>query len=179
MNLLDTHGSVRKVIDFCKSSMIQDDIICNLSGQQFEIDAMEKEMDLVESRLSLMKTPRNVVEKYIDCLDKRISSVNKRRKELDKEIQKMMDEYKSVESDKGILKSCMDKIDEFEKMKRQYTNTQRYLDDSVIDIIELLSKDGFIKVVGESDHYILTVMGQIASQLREIHCLTFAKMMGS
>jgi len=179
LNLLDTHGLVGKVTDFCKSSMIQDDIICNLKGQQFEIDAMEKEMEIIENRLSLMKTPRAVVEKYIDCLDKRISSVNKRRKELDKDIQKIMDEYKSVESDKGILKSCMDKIDEFEKMKRQYKNTQRYLDDSVVNIIELLSNGGFIKVDDESDQYSLTDIGQIASQLREIHCLTFAKMMGS
>lgn len=190
LNLLDTYNSTKKVIQFCKSSMIQDDINSDLNGQTFEIEKMEKEMIIVERRLEMMQTPREIVEKYIDCLDKRVSSVNKRRKELDREIQKIVDEYKTVEIDKGILNSYLDKLEIFEKMKKQYVNIEHYLDDSVTDIIDLLIENGFI-IIDNNDNdndnndnndnriqkYKLTKLGQIACQLREIHCLTFAQLL--
>ena len=56
-----------------------------------------------------------------------------------------------------------------------YYNTEKYIDNNTLTIINMLEKDGFINK-DETNKYKLSQKGILATHLREIHCLIFANL---
>lgn len=194
LNLIDS--GVTDFLEFCQNSMIQDDIDAELGVMTRTIDTMEKEVEVIKNSMSLLKTPRDILEKYVDNENKRATSVNKRRKEIDKEISEAKDAYKTIDADKMTFLRYMDKCSELSKIRTRYTNTDLYLNENIMVILDLLEKEGYVEymmddafinstIVDEemkeepvsSPKYILSPKGQIATCLRESHCLVFAELL--
>jgi len=195
LNLIDS--GVTDFLDFCQRSMCQDDICAELAVIARTIDVTEKEVEVIKQSMNLMKTPRDIVECYVDNENKRAISANKRRKEIDREILEVKDAYKTIDSDKMTFLRYMDKCAELSKMRNSFTNTDLYLNENIMVILDLLEKEGFIQYIDDAFtdcanidkelkeepeplvKYLLLPKGQIATHLRETHCLVFAELLAN
>jgi superfamily II RNA helicase len=176
LNLIDIGDN--NFINFAKKSMIKGDIDNQSNEIQKNIENMEIDYNKIEETIKHLKTPVEIIKEYIDCIERRPNTVNKKRKEIDRQIQNILDNYKSIESDKIIIQKYLLKQPELENMKKEYENITKYIDNNVLAIVDLLERDGFLSVATESveTKYILTQKGHISTQLREVHCLVFASL---
>lgn len=164
-------------LQFCKRSMIQDDIDATLGAIYGEISKIEAELAVREQSIENSKTPKPTVDRYLDLLEMQKSSVNKKRKEIDKEIQTIQNEYKFIDSDKNSVASYNKKLSELNQVKLQYQSTESFLNESVQKVIKVMTENGFIEKDLEMGQNKLTQVGFMASHLREVHCLAFASLL--
>ena len=160
-------------LKFCKRSMIQDDIDASLGAIYNKMSTLEAEIDTMSQSLEYLRTPLIEVEKYLNMLEARTTLVNKKRKDMDKEIQNCIDAYKFIDSDKQSVIKYREKMVELTNARKQFKITETYLNENVQVILKKMEADGFVK--NDDGNHSLTQAGFIASQLREVHCLVFAK----
>jgi superfamily II RNA helicase len=204
LNLVDIGDT--NLVGFAKKSMVTDDLSSKMKHVSTEMDKCQKEIDRLNLSFDTMRTPRNIVEQYIDLQSKKDNYANKKRKELEKEIQKIKDEHKYVEQDLSTLQKYNTKLSELGDIQKQYDGLNNYINNDVENVLYLLREEGFLDtltsvtkvsevvvdalesenvkiestvVVSETTEKIecLTLKGKMASQLREVHCLVFAKML--
>jgi superfamily II RNA helicase len=204
LNLVDIGDT--NLVGFAKKSMVTDDLSSKMKHVSNEMDKCQKEIDRLNLCFDTMRTPRNVVEQYMDLQSKKDNYANKKRKELEKEIQKIKDEYKYVEQDLTTLQKYNTKLSELSDLQKQYDCLNNYTYNDVENVLYLLREEGFLDtltsvtkvsevvvdalesenvkiestvVVSETTEKIecLTLKGKMASQLREVHCLVFAKLL--
>jgi len=166
---------------FSRRSMIQEDINNELNEIISKKQILQSELDKFKISLQMLKTPEKTINDYIDLQNKKNNLVNKKRKEVERQIQQIQDNYKNIDSDKNTLEKYNGKNNEFEKLEKEQHHIEKYLDVNVDIILELLEKEGFIcrvdKYNVDKSNINLTIKGQIASNLREIHCLAFAQLL--
>jgi superfamily II RNA helicase len=204
LNLVDNRDA--NLVGFAKKSMITDDLSSKMKHVSNEMEKCQKEIDRLNLSFDTMRTPRNIVEQYMDLQSKKDNYANKKRKELEKEIQKIKDEYKYVEQDLTTLQKYNTKLSELSDLQKQYDGLNNYINNDVENVLYLLREEGFLDtltsvtkvsevtvdalesenvkiestvVVSETTEKIecLTLKGKMASQLREVHCLVFAKLL--
>jgi hypothetical protein len=99
--------------------------------------------------------------------------VNKKRKDIERQIQAIVDQYKHFEQDKIVLKKVIERRRELVRLHSQFENAEKYIDNNVKAILQLLLEQGFVDETKTK----LTPIGSVAGQLRELHCLVFAKLL--
>jgi superfamily II RNA helicase len=204
LNLVDNGDT--NLVGFAKKSMVTDDLTSKMNHVSNEIEKNQKEADRLELCFGAIRTPKDVVKQYIELQQNKNKYVNKKRKELEKEIQKIKDNHKYVEQDFVTLENYNCKIEELTQLKKQYDGLNNYINDDVENVLYLLREDGFLEtitsitkvsevtvdalesqnvkiestvLVSETTEQIevLTLKGKMASQLREVHCLVFARLL--
>ena len=163
-------------LQFCKRSMLQDDIDASLGAIENQLVKLETEIDTMSKTLEQCKTPIDVIRRYTELLESREISMKKRQKEIDIEIQQMKELYKCIESDKIEVSKYNAIMKEFEGVKDRFNNTESFLSESVNTILNIMKADGFVTNDDDTGKPLLTPIGFMASHLREVHCLVFAKM---
>jgi superfamily II RNA helicase len=163
-------------LQFCKRSMLQDDIDASLGGIRNQITKLKDEIDTMSQSLEKNSVPMDVIRRYTELLETREISMKKRQKEIDKEILQILDEYKFIASHKNEVSKYNAKMSELESITRQFNNTESFLSESVNTILNIMKADGFVTNDEETGKPMLTPIGFMASHLREVHCLVFAKM---
>jgi superfamily II RNA helicase len=190
LNLIDTK---RDNINFANKSMIKGDIDNQLKEVHKNIEKIQTDIDKINETIKHLKTPIEIVKEYIECIEKRPNTVNKKRKEVDRQIQNILDNYKFVESEKSIIIKYNEKQTELQVLQKECNNVEKYIDNNVLTIINLLERDGFVSEATKSEatkseatkseatisealeiKYELSQKGHIATHLREVHCLVFA-----
>jgi superfamily II RNA helicase len=168
LNLIDIGDT--NLIDFSRKSMMTNEIDSHLGDLLGKINLLEQELD--NTKVIQTRTPVEVVEEYYELCEKKQGLANKKRKDVERQIQEILDEYKHFETDKQILKKFIDKRSELTQLQSQFDHTEKYIDNNVLTILQLLIEQGFVS----SESVVLTKEGIIASQLREVHCLVFSKL---
>jgi len=177
LNLIDIGDN--NFTNFAQKSMIKGDIDSQKKELQNNIEKIKSEYNKIIETVKYLKTPIEIINEYIDCLRRRPDTVNKKRKEVDRQIQNILENYKFVETEKSVIIRHNEKQKELLALNKEYDNLQKYIDNNVLFIIDLLEKDGFLGKTIESDdkvNYILTQKGHIATHLREVHCLVFSEL---
>jgi superfamily II RNA helicase len=178
LNLI--HIDDQDYVDFCKKSMAQGDITRDLGSMIQEYEATEKEVQRIETSLEHLRTPVAVVQRYLEIETLQKLAVNKKRRELDNEVSKIEMDYKFVKQDKNSVIKLNEKRGELCKLRNLYENTDKYLWNHMQTILKRLEDDGFIvKRESSDDKYDLTHAGKTAAHIREVHCLTFARLLES
>ena len=162
-------------LQFCKRSMIQDDIISSLGLIYNKMAQLETEIDTMAQSLEYMRTPLIEVEKYLNMLEARKTLVNKKRKDMEKEIQNSLNFYKFIDSDKLTVIKYQEKMVELTNLRTQFKTTESFLNENVQRILKKMEDDGFVNTTDGVNT--LTQVGFIATHLREVHCLVFAKLL--
>ena len=183
LNLIDIGNT--DLIGFAKKSMITDDLNSQMRQVQLEIGKCNEELERLKSCTTNLRTPRDIVEQYIELNLKKDNYATKKRKEMEKEIQKIKDNFKYLEQDKATIQKSLLKEEELDELMRHQEGLSKYLDNDVNKVLDLLTKDGFIKdeEVLENDTSLEVVLDKlslkvkIATQLREVHCLVFAHLL--
>ena len=185
LNLIDIGNT--DLIGFAKKSMVTDDLNSQMRQVQLEIGKCNEELERLKSCTINLRTPRDIVEQYIELNLKKDNYATKKRKEMEKEIQKIKDNFKYLEQDKATIHKSLLKEEELDELMRHQEGLSKYLDNDVNKVLDLLTKDGFLKdsldEVLENDTSLdegldkLSLKGKMATQLREVHCLVFAHLL--
>lgn len=181
--------------DYCgiaKKSMIQEEINNQLKHLQNDTNKIVTELDRFTTSIQHMKTPINVIEEYTDLKKRLPLSVNKKRKEIERAIQIIDDHHRDIKKDIESYKKYGDKKAEKDDLTNKINATVKTLDNNVKTVLYMLETGGFIKRSDETQEeekqhivqikyynpnntsYSLLLKGQVATHLREVHCLIFA-----
>ena len=198
LNLIDIGDN--NLVGFAKKSMVIDDLNGQLRQVSLEIDKCSEESSKLNEYLEAMRTPRDVVEQYNKLQSNKENYANKKRKEMDKEIQKIKDEYKNIDQDLITLNKSSQKMVQLGELMRKYKGLSNYLDNDVNKVLHVLTMDGFLTNSSECisleseqvdsvdsdlldedeptlDKLQLSITGKMATGLREVHCLVFARLL--
>ena len=150
-------------------------------------------MDTSTQNIQYLRTPFEIVKQYNELLRTRENTVNKKRKEIERQIQDIQDKYKFLQQDRQIYDKIIVKEQELDTLKGQYKTIESYFQSGVGTVLELLRGENFIEDGLQSEPHTetifdtttnrdelnsvqLTLLGRIAAQIREIHCLAFARL---
>jgi superfamily II RNA helicase len=167
---------------FAKRSMIQENIDAELGIMYYKIIEQELDLEKCKQSLQYLNTPFDVAQKYLNLQKNRKTAINKKQKDIDKEIYQMHNEYKNIESDIKQVTKYNNINNELLKLKNEYETTDKYLQTNVQIIIQFLEKGNFViknnqYQINNEPPYKLTLSGNIATHLKEVHCLVFAKLL--
>jgi superfamily II RNA helicase len=169
LNLIDIGDT--DLIDFSRKSMMTNEIDSQLGELLARINHLQIETCMLNPFQT--RTPVKAVEDYYDLCSRKQTTVNKTRKDIERKIQAIVDNYPHFEQDKVVLKNVIENRRELSKLQSEFENTEKYIDNNVNAILRLLVEQGFVDETTTK----LTPTGSIAAQMREVHCLVFAKMM--
>jgi superfamily II RNA helicase len=169
LNLLDIGDN--NLTQFASKSMINGELNNQMKEIQGKITTIQTELDNLSNCAKMMRTPPNVICDFIDLQKNVKFSVNKKRKEIERNIQKIKDEYKFIDQDQVSYLKISQKESEIQILQSQYDSLNKYFQSGVDTVLGLLGEEGFL---GESTT--LNLLGKIASQIKEIHCLVFANL---
>jgi superfamily II RNA helicase len=176
LNLLDIGDN--NLVKFASRSMVTGDLDNQLKQIYYKIATLNTELDNMRSCSSNLKTPIDVLEQFIDLQKNRITAVNKKRKEIERQLHNIHDNYKNVENDKFSYQKISIKQNEINELQKQYDLTNSYIKSGVGNVLSLLKEEQCIDGDFNNETSLkLTLKGKIASQLRETHCLVFAKLL--
>ena len=176
LNLIDIGET--DYIKYAKRSMVQGDIEKTIKGYNDTICKLQGEIDNLAIIVDNLKIPKEILEQYTHFKQQFVVSVNKKRREADKNIKQLQDQYYTIDKDIDIFMKYKSKIDELNKETNLCINTEKTLESNVYKILGFLEEKCFIR--DDYDQiYLLTTLGQIATHIRETHCLIFASIIQS
>jgi hypothetical protein len=174
---------------FAEKSMVTNDIDTQLKEIHKKIATLTAEIDNLRFCSTKLNTPIPIIEEYIKLQSQEVVSVNKYRREIKRRLQNLSDNYKHIENDKLSYKKCILKEKELNELDNQYKNVNNFIRTGMNNVLDLLQMDNFIftkektektekteETEGKKTQLCLTNKGIIASHLREIPCLIFAKL---
>lgn len=173
LNLLDIGD--KKLVEFAKKSMVTGDLDGQMKEIYYKMTKLEGELDNLTSYIQNLRTPTDIIEEYAELNKTKQNAVNKKRKDIERRIQQIQDEYRFIVQDTQSYQKVSIKKAEISDLQSQYNSVNSYIQSGVDRVLSLLKSDGFIE--GEKlEDLSLPLIGKIASQLRETHCLVLARL---
>jgi superfamily II RNA helicase len=168
--LLNLYSNVNKedIINYIKKSMIQIDINNQLQEYHNEKNKLENEKNNIEQILNCYTIPIEISNQYINLKEMLKTSVNKKKKEIEKNINNLLNTYDKLDKNIEHVIKYNNKLTEINKLNKTIDETENLLNSNVCNITNLLEEYQLIK-----DNK-LTIKGNIALQIREIHCIIFS-----
>jgi superfamily II RNA helicase len=176
LNLLDIGD--KNLVKFAGRSMVTGDLDNQMKEIYYKMSRLNGEIDNMKTCATSLRTPGSILREYIDLQNEKITSVNKKRKEIERKLQNIIDNHKFVEQDSITNKNLLLKCSELQDLQKDYDYVNSYIQLGVGNVLSLLKGEEFIQGSLEDESSLsLTVKGKMASQLREVHCLVFAKLL--
>ena len=176
LNLIDIGNT--DYINYAKRSMVQGDIEKTMRGYNETICKLQGEIDNLTVIIDNFKIPKDILEQYTHFKQQFVVSVNKKRREADKNIKQLQEQYHTIDKDIDIFMKYKSKIDELNKQTNLCVSTEKTLERNIYKILGSLEERYFIH--DDYDQiYSLTMLGQIATHIRETHCLVFTHLIVS
>ena len=176
LNLLDIGDN--NLVNFASRSMVTGDLDNQMKEIYYKITTANTELDNMKSNSTHLRTPCEIIEQYIE-LEKNIKfAVNKKRKEMDRQIQNIRDSNKFIDQDKFSYQKISVKENDVASLQNQLDSVNSYIKSGVYTVLQLLKDEEFVDGDFSDESTLkLSLKGKIASQLREVHCLVFAKIL--
>jgi superfamily II RNA helicase len=182
LNLLDIGDY--NLIQFASKSMITCDLDNQMKEIYYKISSLQKELDNINNYSISLRTPIDVINEYNELQSNIQYSINKKRKEVERKIQHIKDNYKFLEQDLTSYAKISEKEQSISNLQKDYDSLNMYFNSGVANVLTLLNEEKFIEsdiplnntTISDNKTLRLTLLGKIASQIREIHCLVFARL---
>jgi superfamily II RNA helicase len=176
LNLIDIGDN--NFINFARKSMVKDDLDSELKEIYYAISREQSKLDTLETTIKTTRTPAAVIDEYLKLIESQKTAVNKKRKEIERQIETIRDQYVNIEFDKVKVENYNQKLRTIDDLQEQYNFVEKYIDNNVQTIVNLLQDDGFVQLENESNvsSLSLTTRGMIATHLKESHCLVFSRL---
>jgi superfamily II RNA helicase len=176
LNLLDNGDN--NLINFASRSMVTGDINSQIDQLNNKISGLNVELNNIKTCANNLRTPNDILEQYIDLQKNKLISVNKKRKEIERSLQQIQDNHKFIEQDKITYQKITLKEKEIYELEKDVNEIKSYIKLEVGSVLSLLNDEAYIEGdLNDESSIKLTLKGKIASQLRETHCLVFAKLL--
>ena len=178
LNLIDIGDN--NFINFARKSMVKDDLDSELKEIYYAISREQLKLDALETTMKTTRTPATVIHEYLKLIESQKIAVNKKRKEIERQIETVRDQYVNIEFDKVKVENYNQRLKTIDDLQDQYNFIEKFIDNNVQTIVNLLQDDGFVQLESETNVNVsalsLTTRGMIATHLKESHCLVFAKL---
>jgi superfamily II RNA helicase len=181
LNLIDIGD--KNLVDFAKRSMVTGDLDSQQKQLYYKISELNTELDNMKNCTSHLKTPVDVICQFIYLQKALSTAVNKKRKEIERQLGQIRDNYKFIDQDKSKYQKISVKENEISEIQKQFDGVNSYIKSGVGSVLNILKDEEYIEcAINQDGDYIeeslaLTMKGKIASQLREVHCLVFSKLL--
>ena len=176
LNLLDIGD--KNLVKFAGRSMVTGDLDNQMKEIYYKMTALNTEIDNIKNYSTNLRTPGSVLKEFMDLQNEKSTSVNKKRKEIERKIKNILDNHKYVEQDSITNHKLILKYKELNETQKDYDYVNSYIKSGVGNVLTLLKEEDFIKGNPDDENTIeLTLKGKFACQLREVHCLVFAKLL--
>tara|TARA_B110000285_G_scaffold220519_1_gene272354 strand:- start:377 stop:1333 length:957 start_codon:yes stop_codon:yes gene_type:complete len=156
--------------------MVQQEILKSLAGTQTEIIQTEQLIVEKEKFIDSSRTPRSICEMYINTQNDMRVSTNKKRKQFEKDVRKLEDEYRYIKDDAAKVYYYLELKDKVDNLKSDSYYTESYVKQQTDRICDIMCENGFI-IRNPDDTYALTLLGNTASNIAEIHPLIISELM--
>ena len=163
---------------FSQKSMVQQEILKSLSGTRSEIIEIELLIEEKEKFINISRTPRSICETYIKAQEDLHNATNKKRKQFERDIKNIEDEYKFIKDDACNIYYYLELKNTADKLRSDLYYTESYVKQQTDRICDIMCENGFI-IRNPDDTYVLTLRGNIASNIAEIHPLILSELMVS
>jgi len=175
LNLLDT--GTTDVVQFVKQSMIMGNIQDEVKPIEETIRRLTTELTDLRNKMQYMRTPKDVLTSYIELRDKQKTAINKERKAIERKLSSMIEEHKNIEKDRETYATILFKEEQLHIKEGQYAilHNGQCLQFDVEKALSFLTDESCIEQTEEGTPR-LTLVGRIASQLREVPCVVFAQL---
>jgi superfamily II RNA helicase len=178
LNLIDIGDN--NFINFARKSMVKDDLDSELKEIYYAISREQMKLDALETTMKTTRTPATVIHEYLKLIESQKIAVNKKRKEIERQIETIRDQYVNIEFDKVKVENYNQTLKTIDDLQDQYNFVEKFIDNNVQTIVNLLQDDGFVQLESESNVNVsalsLTTRGMIATHLKESHCLVFSRL---
>jgi superfamily II RNA helicase len=176
LNLLDIGD--KNLVKFAGRSMVTGDLDNQMKEIYYKMTSLNGEIDNIKNCSTNLRTPGSVLKEFIDLQNEKTRSVNKKRKDIERKIKNILDNHKYVEQDSITNNKLIIKHKELEETQKEYDYVNSYIKSGVGNVLTILKTEEFIKGNTDDENTIeLTLKGKFACQLREVHCLVFAKLL--
>lgn len=178
LNLLDIGNN--NLVEFASKSMITSDLDSQMKEIYNKMTNLSTELD---KGIMQLNTPIDTIIAYNDLIKNKSNAVNKKRKEIEKQIKLIEeDNNKFLLKDKAIYDNFSLKDSELKHFQNEYNSLKSYFKSGVDKVLNLLIEEEFVEELGHlvednSNNVKLTFLGKISSQIREMHCLVFARLL--
>lgn len=171
--LLNLIGSEKNIDEFMNLSMVNIEI--NNYVNEYENILKEKQKQKEEKNI-FYQTPEEIIYEYAELKNKKNNLVNKKRKEVERKIQNIQENYNFIEQDVELYSQKQYLESEISDFQNKIILSKNYLKNKKNIIFNKLLNDEYIyeEIKLEEKKYILTLKGQLASNIREVHCLIFS-----
>jgi superfamily II RNA helicase len=170
LNLLDIGDT--NLVNFASRSMSTGDIDAQLKTIYYKMTQLQNEMDNASNFAMNLRTPRHIIEEYLGLQKNSDMFSNKRKKEVERASRSLEEDYKFLKQDVISYRKTYEKEEEISNLQKDMDQLNTYFQSGIERVLELLREEDFIE-----DQNTLTLKGKIAAQLRETHCLVFAKLL--
>ena len=159
-------------MDFANKSMVTNDL-------DKEKNMLYMKMQDLESKehLSQLRTPGSILSEYEELSKNKNTYSNKKRKEAERQIQQWKDEYLFLEQDRTTFLNGLTKSSERKTLQTQMDNLNNYVQNQVTKVIHILEQRGFLQKTENSPTYQLSLKGELAANIKELHGLVFASLL--
>lgn len=161
---------------FSNKSMVQNEINRDLEGIQYEIEEYQKALSNNKSAIDTLSTPYDTCCEFISMNDDLEYANNKKRKGIERKMDEMKNNYLTIVKDCEVVSNYqsieMKHINALDEYKTVETLIQT---DTNKTLTILLDRD-FVDFNQDSQEWIMTPYGKIASQIAEVHPLVLTRM---
>jgi len=177
LNLLDIGDN--NLVEFASKSMITDNLNSQMKELCSKMTNLESELD---KGIQNLNTSIDIIREYNELIKNKSNVVNKKRKEIERQIKLIEDSNKFLSRDKATYDKFSLKDSELKHLQNQYNSLNSYFKSGVDIVVNLLKEEEFVEsnqtlLELNNNNIKLTFLGRIAAQIREIHCLVFAKLL--
>jgi superfamily II RNA helicase len=171
-------------LKYIKRSMIQNDVEKNLNGIYLEKEKIREELKQKKTVFIYGKISYETAEEYNDLLDKKNNSVNKKKKDAERGLKQLEIQYPGIDKLVTNVKAIREKEDYLLHLHNLEKDIENTLQADIQIIIETLVTNNFIEKIdinkdidNSSKIHKLSLKGEIASNIREVHCLVFSELL--
>tara|TARA_B100000123_G_scaffold272113_1_gene253633 strand:+ start:2230 stop:4734 length:2505 start_codon:yes stop_codon:yes gene_type:complete len=182
LNLLK-NGQTTNFHLFSERSMIYNEIQTCIASQKKELAKfIDESKQIIKS-----KTPESICDMYLEQEEKYKTGSNNHRKKADKEMKRIRAEYTNIEIDCKNYKKQKEQNMVIEKHKQDIDYTEQFIQNNTANICSILLNNKFMICSNNTlcnnyilgNHYELTGLGIIASNIAEIHPLIVTELLES
>jgi superfamily II RNA helicase len=176
LNLLK-NGQTKDFHLFSNKSMIFNELLKTQNGINSEINVLTEKINKKLEYVNNARTPRAICEHYIYLETTLKNSVNKKRKDAEKQLENIKSEYRYINDDFKSVQELIDMENKLNKNTEFLEYNKKYIESETEKICKIMIENGFIEKCDSTYEYSLTHLGNIASNIAEIHPLVISKQM--
>jgi len=123
------------------------------------------------------KTPMDICEKYISLEMKFKITVNKKKKEAERDMDAIKNEYRTLMEDVVKIKELSQLERDYVKQLDSIEYLEQFIKEQTDNVCKIMVEGGFLENLNRDKNYRLTLVGNIASNIAEVHPLPLSKFM--